>query len=294
MDKQILILGSGGRLGAALAESYAQRYSVIQINRQSLDLSDFSQIRKTLAAHEFEVAINCAALTNVDYCETHREESFTINADAVRVIAEECAEKSARLIHISTDYVLSGDKTTPYVETDTALPCSIYGESKLAGEIAALDVSSANLAVRVSWVFGPHRPSFVDNMLRRALTESSISAVADKYSIPSYTLDLAQMLEPYLGDTSAGGVLHLCNGGGCSWQEYAQHALDVAHEIGLPLKASTVDPIALNSLKAFVAKRPRHTLLSTDRYTRETGKIPRPWKDAVSEYVRTYGAKIIG
>ena len=290
---RILILGSGGRLGAALAESYAPRHEVIGLPRQLLDLADSVQIEKKLAELQFDVAINCAALTNVDYCETHREESFAINADAVRVIAEVCEKKDARLIHISTDYVLSGEKTEPYHEEDSAEPISVYGESKLGGEIAALEVSPTNLAVRVSWVFGPHRPSFIDAILRRAMTEPEISAVDDKFSTPSYTLDLAEMLEPYLTRIKTGGVLHLCNGGSCSWREYAQHALNVANEIGLPMFAKTVNPIALDSLSAFVAKRPRHTRLSLDRFTRETGREPRPWQDAVSDYVRNYGKKII-
>ncbi len=290
---RVLILGSGGRLGAALAENYATRHEVIALSRESIDLGHTIKLREKLAGLDFDVAVNCAALTNVDYCQTHREESFAINQDAVRVIAEECRKKSARLIHISTDYVFSGEQTTPHSETDPAEPISVYGESKRGGEMATLDVSPENLTVRVSWVFGPHRPSFIDAMLRRARTESEISAVDDKFSTPSYTLDLAGMLEPYLAEISAGGVLHLCNGGSCSWREYAQHALDVAHEIGLPLLATTVNRIELDSLSAFVAKRPRHTLLSTARYTRDTMKIPRPWQDAVAEYVRNFGAQIL-
>ncbi|HEX8372377.1 MAG TPA: dTDP-4-dehydrorhamnose reductase [Chthoniobacterales bacterium] len=290
---RVVIIGSAGRLGAALVESYSAKHEVIAMDRHTLDLGYTVRLRNTLASTDFDVVINCAALTNVDYCETHREQSFAINSDAVGFIAEECAKKSARLIHISTDYVLSGEQTTPYEETISPQPISVYGESKRGGEKAALAVSEDNLVVRVSWVFGPHRPSFVDGMLRRAATEPTISAVFDKFSAPSYTLDLAEMLEPYLSEISAGGILHLCNSGWCSWQEYAQHALDVAHECGLPLQARTVDPIPLESLTAFVAKRPRHTLLSTARYTRETGKVPRPWQDAVAEYVRNFGPQIL-
>ena len=290
---RVLILGSGGRLGAALAEAWAPRHEVIPLPRQTLDLGGSQKVREKLSGEVFDVVVNCAALTNVDYCETHREESFAINADAVRVIAEVCREKSARLIQISTDYVLSGEQKTPHQESDPAEPISVYGESKRAGEIAALEVSPDNLAVRVSWVFGPHRPSFIDAMLRRAKTESEISAVADKFSTPSYTLDLAEMLESYLTQIKTGGILHLCNGGACSWQEYAQHALDVAHQIGLPLQAIKVNAIELDSLSAFVAKRPRHTLLSTDRYSRETGQLPRPWQEAVEDYIRTFGQKIV-
>ena len=289
----ILLVGAGGRMGAALAESYSAAHEIIPINRQALDLGNENAIRDAIAGLDFDVAINCAALTNVDYCETHREEAFAINAVAVSVIAKACQKKSARLIQISTDYVFDGEKQEGYVENDKAVPISVYGESKLAGEEAALEVSQDNLVIRVSWVFGPHRPSFVDMMLRRAANEENISAVGDKFSTPSYTADLGVMLSLYLNEIPAGGILHLSNGGGCSWCEYAQHALNIAREIGLPMKAKTVESIPLDSLTAFVAQRPRHTVMLTNRYTAETGKNPTPWQDAVREYVTQYGEIIL-
>ncbi|HEY5751825.1 MAG TPA: dTDP-4-dehydrorhamnose reductase [Chthoniobacterales bacterium] len=291
---RILIIGSGGRLGGALKEIYSTRHKVIGLDRKALDFSDLKNVRRTIADQpEFDVAINCAALTNVDYCETHREEAFTVNAEAVRVAAEAVSERSAQLIHISTDYVFDGAKTGSYAETDEVTPISVYGESKRAGEIALLEVSPDHLAARVSWVFGPHRPSFVDMMLKRAATDEKVSAIADKDSTPSYTLDLAAMIEPFFIGVRAGGVLHLCNSGFCTWREYAQHALDVALAIGLPLKATHVDPIPLDSLKAFVARRPRNTVMSTARFTALTGQTPRPWQEAVREYVTTYGRRIV-
>lgn len=291
---RVLIIGSGGRLGGALEEIYSTRHEVIGLDRKALDFSDLGNVRKTVAAQpKFDVAINCAALTNVDYCETHPEEAFAINEEAVRVAAEAVAERGARLIHISTDYVFDGAKMGPYVETDEVTPISVYGESKRAGEIALLDVSPDHLAARVSWVFGPHRPSFIDMMLKRAVTEDKVAAIADKDSTPSYTFDLAAMIEPFITSVRSGGVLHLCNGGFCTWREYAQLALDVAHETGLPLKVTHVDPIPLDSMKAFVAKRPRNTVMSTARLTALTGYTPRPWQEAVREYVTTFGARIV-
>jgi dTDP-4-dehydrorhamnose reductase len=179
MSQTILVNGAGGRLGAALVRTW--KYSgedVIGLNRADLDLSRPEQIRDILENLDFGVLVNCAAQTNVDRCETHPEEAMQINALAAREIATVCAEKGARCIHISTDYVFDGEKGTPYTEEDQAEPISRYGESKLAGEFAVLDVSDRNLVVRVSWVFGPDRPSFVDAILQKARTEEKVAAIA--------------------------------------------------------------------------------------------------------------------
>ena len=124
--------------------------------------------RKTAERPRFDVLINAAGFTKVDLCETQPERAFLINAEAPRVLAEICGEKNARLIHFSTDYVFDGEKREPYTEEDEATPISVYGESKLAGENNVLAAQDRNLVVRVSWVFGPDRPSFIDAMIKRA------------------------------------------------------------------------------------------------------------------------------
>src|SRR5947199_9817148 len=167
---RIVILGAGGRLGAALVREYRPEFDVIGLNRAQLDLAKSDKIRDRLSSFEFDLLVNCAAMTNVDLCESKRAEAFAINADAPKILAEICSEKKAKLIHFSTDYVFDGEKHEPYVETDAAKPISVYGESKRAGEenvLAVQDRSSSakatanrHLVVRVSWVFGPDRPSF--------------------------------------------------------------------------------------------------------------------------------------
>ena len=140
----------------------------------------------------FDVLINAAAFTNVDACETERDRAFRINAEAPGVLAEICNEKDAKLIHFSTDYVFDGEKRAPYTEEDQANPISAYGESKLAGEKNVLAADDGHLVVRVSWVFGPDRPSFVDAMIKRAQQDEKIDAISDKFSTPTYTHDIAQ------------------------------------------------------------------------------------------------------
>ena len=290
--RKIALIGAGGRLGAALAREYAGEFEVTGFTHTQLDLADSEALRRTLCEIDFDALINCAAQTNVDRCETQPEEAFALNAEAPRVLAEITNAQGAKLLHISTDYVFDGAATEPYREEDEARPISIYGESKLAGERAVLGAGAQHLVARVSWVFGPDRPSFIDALLQRAAEQPTAAAVSDKFSTPTYTRDVAAMLRPFLRKDAPGGLLHLTNGGECSWQEYAQWALDCAHELGLPLKARTVAPLKLADMANFVARRPPYTVLSTARYTQLTGETPRPWRDAVAEYLRDRVAQI--
>jgi len=286
-EQRIVVVGAGGRLGAALVREYAHEFEVVGFNHAQLDLGAPEQLRSTLESLDFDVLINAAAQTNVDRCETHPEEAFALNAEAPRILAESCRAKKARFIHISTDYVFDGEKHEPYTEKDEARPISVYGESKRQGECGALEANDQALVVRVSWVFGPDRASFIDAILKKARHEEEISAVADKYATPTYTLDICELLSPFLENRQEGGLLHLANAGACSWQEYAQWALDCCHAEGIPMKARKVGGASLAEMKNFIAKRPVYSVLSSGKYFAATGKAPRPWRDAVAEYVHT-------
>jgi dTDP-4-dehydrorhamnose reductase len=287
---KIVVLGSGGRLGAALTRGYRQKFDVVGLNHAQLDLAKPQQVRERLSPLEFDLLINCAAFTNVDLCEKEREQAFAINAKAPQLLAEICASRKAKLIHFSTDYVFDGEKRAPYIEEDATKPISAYGESKLGGEKFVLEASDRHVVVRVSWVFGPDRPSFIDAMIKRALEEDRIDAIADKWSTPTYTSDIAEML-PSLFDVDA-GVVHLTNAGQCTWQEYAQHALDCCAKVGVSLRAKTVGPLRLADMKNWVARRPVYSVLSTAKYQALTGTAPRSWRDAVADYIeRSYSKK---
>lgn len=287
---KIAIIGANGRLGAALAREYQRDFEVAAFERSQLDLGQLDHARTILSKTKFELLINCAALTNVDYCESNPEEAFLINAEGPRLLAEIAAEKSARLAHFSTDYVFDGKKHDLYTEEDKATPLSVYGESKLAGERAVLEVSQQNLVVRLSWVFGPDKPSFIDQIIQRALQTSEVAAVADKFSSPTYAIDVANWLRLAI-DKDAHGILHLTNNGGCSWQEWAQYALGVCRSAGIVLKTDRVGPLSLSDMKNFIARRPVHTVLSTSKFSALTGTQPRHWRDAVAEYIKRYVAK---
>jgi dTDP-4-dehydrorhamnose reductase len=307
---KIVIIGSGGRLGAALRRELVDKFEVVDFNHAQLDLADANQIQAKIANLDFDVLINAAAMTNVDLCQTERDRAFAINAEAPRVLAQICRSKKVKLIHFSTDYVFDGEKREPYLEEDAARPMSAYGESKRAGEQNVLGVDRRNLIVRVSWVFGPDRPSFVDGIIKRAREEEHVDAVADKFSTPTYTRDIARMFPQFLmsdavaggadpgtagpswtgerrrGARGYGGILHFTNAGECSWQEYGQFALDCCRSLGVPLRTKTVGALKIAHMKNWIAPRPVYSVLCTEKFFSLTGATPRNWRDAVAEYVR--------
>jgi len=288
--RRILVLGAGGRLGKALLREYSGEFEVHGITHAELDLAKVDEIERVISAAEFDLLINCAALTAVDYCESHRDEAFAVNARAPGMLAELCQSRRAKLIHLSTDYVFDGAGELPYSEDDPARPVSVYGESKLAGENAVLSVSPDFIVMRVSWVFGPDRPSFVDQLINRARETAHVSAVADKVSTPTYTVDTASWLK-LAWENGATGVLHLANTGQCSWQEYGQYAIDCCQRAGMELRARKVEPLKLAQMSNFIARRPVYTVLSTEKFTQLTGVTPRSWREAVAEYIGEHVAK---
>jgi dTDP-4-dehydrorhamnose reductase len=288
---KIVIIGSGGRLGAALMDAYRDTFQTIGFDRANLDLTQRGEIHCKLDNLDFDVLINAAALTNVDLCESDRNRAFLVNGDAPRVIAEICDAKGAKLIHLGTDYIFDGQKRTPYTEEDEANPLSVYGESKLLGDKNVVAGGQQHLVVRISWVFGPRRPSFIDTMIKRAQQDEKIDAVADKFSTPTFTHDIAGMLPQFFDRAVEGGILHFANAGKCSWQEYAQWALDCCRDAGIPLKARTVGAVRLKDMANWVARRPVYSVLSAAKYTELTGTAPRAWREAVADYITRFYSK---
>ena len=222
----------------------------------------------------------------MDWCELHEADANQINARAVAELGRVCAERGVRCLHVSTDYVFDGLASRPYTESDPAVPISVYGKAKLLGEELLLGTDQDHLVIRVSWVFGPDKPSFLDWALDQALNRETVAAIDDKVSSPTYTLDFVQWIRPLLFELPMGGIVHLCNPGGCSWREYAQWAIDSAREDGVRFKAHEIQPITLDSMSAFLARRPIYTVLATGKFSEKTGLSLRPWKDAVRDFVR--------
>lgn len=283
---RIVVLGAAGRLGAALARDYARDHEVLAWGRDEADLSVSAAVVERVRTSSADIIINTAAMTNVDVCEEQRDLAWRVNAETPARIAEAAREIGARCIHISTDYVFSGRSERAYSESDAPEPLSWYGTTKLAGEQGVLAADERHAVVRVAWVFGPDRDCFVDKALHMAIRGEAVSAVADKFSSPTYTLDAAGALRGLFAESAEGGVYHLCQRGACSWQQWAQGAIDAAIELGVRVGTREVAPIRLADLKLMTAPRPVYTALSCSRLEAVNGKPMRPWEPAVRDYVR--------
>lgn len=282
-----VILGAGGRLGAALAREYAKQHEVLAWGRKEADLTAPGRVADMIREAKPAIVINCAAMTNVDECETERDKARVINAEAPGAIARASASIGARMIHISTDYVFSGEKAEPYAEDDEPEPVSWYGETKLAGEKAVLDADARHAVVRVSWVFGPDRDSFVDKALQTAMRGETVKAVADKWSSPAYTADIAEALKFLIPSDAPGGIYHVCNAGVCTWLDWGAQAIAEAAESGVLKIKTPVEPLRLSEITAMVARRPVRSSMSCRRIEALMGRPMRAWQEAVSDYVRS-------
>ena len=284
---RLVIVGAAGRLGSALLKSYSQTHYVVGLTRKELDLADPESIRRALEPLEYDRLILPGALTAVDYCEAHEDEAFAINADGPKLIVEISAEKGAHVTYISTDFVFDGLATHAYTEDAIARPLSVYGASKLEGEEYVLEVSKDNLVARVSWLYGSGKPAFPEWIIQEALKQSELALPEEKTGIPTYTEDVVDYLRALIaldGGVSAGGIFHLSNSGQCTWQEWGQFCIDQAAAAGVTLKTQKISGNCLGDIVAFAAQRPINSVLSTEKFTRQTGIIPRSWQDAMREH----------
>jgi dTDP-4-dehydrorhamnose reductase len=283
---RILILGTTGGLGRAMYRHFAAGHEVISWGRAELDVEQSGAIAARLAAQDFDVLLNAAGMTSPDACEVQPERAFLANAVAPQILAECCEAKGARMIHFSTDYVFSGAAHDPWCETDETAPVNVYGRTKREGELAVLRASPAALVARVSWLFGPDKPSHPDSIIQRALQSEDLSAVVDKISVPTSHADICGWIEQLIhAHPDTYGVLHLCSSGSASWHSWAEAALSIAARLGFPLKTTRVQPVALASLTQLKAQRPLLTQMSNAKLQGMLGHEIRNWHDALAEYL---------
>jgi dTDP-4-dehydrorhamnose reductase len=233
---------------------------------------------------EFDVLLNPAALTSLEVCEDQPELAQRVNADAAAELAAMCRETGRRLLHFSTDYVLEGDTPGLHDEAAACGPASVYARTKLEGERRVLE--SGGCVMRVSWVFGPERPAFPDQVIRKALAGEPLAAVADKTSLPAFTGDLVDWVDSVIEAGLPNEVIHGCNGGEpVSWHGMAEEILDVLMEHGELTERPLVAGQTLDGIEGFRAKRPRHTAMATGKLAALLEAPPRDWREALREHV---------
>jgi dTDP-4-dehydrorhamnose reductase len=278
---KILVTGSHGLLGRHVAAACAADHAVRAVSRHELDIGDATAVANLIRPGTVDVVVNCAAMTNVDACETDAAAAFRHNADGPRFLAEACAAASAYLIHISTDYVFDGTKDEPYATDDPPNPISVYGESKLAGERLVRAASEGHAVVRVAGLFGSGGKNFA-SVLRGLLTAPGVvKGIADNRILPSFAVDVADYLRR-LATTRRGGVFHAVSGGEpCSWHDFAVYA---GRLLGDAARAEIV-AVTEAELKR-PAKRPMRCTLAHSADPAHGLPVLRDWRAALESFLK--------
>ncbi len=274
----LLVTGSRGQLGRALlAEAGRRGLDAEGHDLDTLDITDAGAVERLVQRLRPEVVINCAAITDVDGCESQPDLAMAVNGEAVGHLARACASAGAVLVQVSTDYVFSGETNRPWREEDPTAPLSVYGRSKLRGEEEARQ-TGRHLIVRTAWLFGPGGRNFVEAILGQIEAgRTRLQVVADQRGCPTYAPDLAAAILDLL-EAGAEGVVHAANRGETTWHGFARAIVELA---GAGVE---VEPVATEAVPR-PARRPRYSVLDTSRLRAILGRDLPGWWDALARYL---------
>jgi dTDP-4-dehydrorhamnose reductase len=279
---RLLVTGAKGMLAYDVLRIAEQAgHELLAIDLPELDITDSTAVLRYFERHRPDAVINCAAWTDVDGAESRPDAAHAVNATGAAALATAAAHQDAALLHLSTDYVFPGHppiddagEPRPYVESDSTGPLSVYGKSKLGGELAVLAGSSRNTVVRSAWLFGVHGRNFVDTMLRLASERECVQVVDDQIGSPTWTGHLAPALLGLL-EREVHGLVHLAAGGSVSWNGFAKEIFRQA-EVHCRVQAATSEQMARP------APRPAFSVLASER----PEVLPMPdWRDGLAGYL---------
>ncbi len=283
--KHIVLIGSNGQLGQELQPilETLKKQKVISFDRTNFNLSRPNDITKKLQETKPSVIVNAAAYTAVDKAESESELAYQINGIAPSIIAQEANKLGAFFLHYSTDYVFDGKQGYPYRETDQTNPQSVYGESKLKGEVAIQANCDNYLILRTAWVYGSYgKGNFVKTMLRLGKERQEIRVVTDQIGSPTWTKDLAETTVQIISKKEAiqPGIYHYTNSGVASWYDFAVAIFAEARQLGFPLQVEKVIPITTAEYLT-PAQRPHYSVLSCQKITKVLGSHPPHWRQSL-------------
>jgi dTDP-4-dehydrorhamnose reductase len=272
--KKILVTGANGQLGKEL-RVVAKQFPEIEflfLSREDLPIHHFELVRNTFAAFKPDYCINCAAYTAVDKAEAEKELAFIVNAESVGILAAVSNAMHCKFLHVSTDYVYDGDQQGEHQEVDVPKPISVYGQSKLAGEQAALTNNPDSLIIRTSWVYSQFGHNFVKTMMRLMKEKPSISVVNDQQGSPTWAADLAGfIMQVVLHKEWVPGIYNFSNEGNITWHQFAEEIKRLIHS------KCEVQPIPTTSYPT-PAKRPANSMMSKSKIKSVFGYTPIDWR----------------
>ena len=278
----VLVTGSNGQLASCIKDLAKRDTSLnfIYTDYQELDICDLNQIELFFKSNQkIDYCINCAAYTAVDKAESEVEKTFEINAQGAKNLAIVCSEFDTVLIQVSTDFVFDGEKTEPYTETDVANPISVYGASKLQGEVEIQKTYKKHFIIRTSWLYSEHGNNFMKTMLRLAETRDEISVVSDQIGTPTYAGDLANViLKIITSNTRSFGLYHYSNEGETSWYDFAKAIFEASN---LKIKVNAIKTEAYPT----PAKRPVYSVMDKTKIKSVLKMKTLDWQDSLKKAI---------
>ena len=289
IHSNVLVVGKRGQVARAL-EAGCPRHGITLscLGRPELDILNEGDIRRAFARHAPEIVVNAAAYTAVDQAETEPEAARLLNAEAAGILAGVAAEHGIPIIHLSTDYVFSGDKLAPYQEADPVSPLGVYGASKLEGEYAVSRANSRAVILRTAWVYSPWGKNFARTMLRLARQREEVAVVCDQRGNPTSALDIATGIWSLIalhsrGGMNEAGVFHMTARGDTSWAGFAEEIFRQSAQFGGPF--ARVRPIPASDYPT-PARRPADSRLDSSRLAQVFGISLPDWRSGVAPVVK--------
>ena len=276
---KILITGAYGMLGSDLRE-VLKNHELIFTGSKDLDITDKEKVMDFVSEKSPDLLINAAAYTAVDDCETHYDDAYAVNAIGPQNLAIACNKIDIPLIHISTDYVFDGSKTSPLSENDKLGPKSAYGKTKLEGEKFIQENTDKYFILRTAWLYGIHGNNFVQTMLSLAEEHDEIRVVDDQIGSPTYSLDLAVAIANLLNSEKY-GIYHVTNEGECSWYEFSKKIFELSN---IDVK---VIPVTTEEFPR-PAPRPHYSVLSNQKWIKAGFPPMKTYEEALSQYLSLY------
>lgn len=274
---KILITGAHGQLGSELkaAASLYPHVHFVYTDREELDITDAGAVGKFVEEGQFGYLINCAAYTAVDKAESDKETAYNINALAAGILARACNEFNVKFVHVSTDFIFDGALARPLLEEDSANPLSVYGATKLEGELKVLAANHGALILRTAWVYSSYGNNFVKTILKLCKEREQLGIIFDQVGTPTYAKDLALAILAITVDKEwIGGVYNYTNEGVASWYDFA---LAIRDNAGLKTRISPIE----TSQYPTPAVRPKYSVLNKKKF-KDTFKLEIPyWRDSL-------------
>lgn len=284
---KVLITGTNGQIGYCLQQQLSQRdWPFSALTRAGLDITDPQAVNQIVQGLRPNIIINAAAYTAVDKAEQERELAYAVNRDGPANLARAAKDVNAAIFHISTDYVFSGESTGAYKEDAPTNPQGVYGQSKLAGELAVAAANDKHIVLRTAWVFGEHGNNFVKTMIRLGKMKGTLNIVADQEGSPTYADDIAKVLLAVAQHYSAGkptpwGTYHYSGQPYVSWYGFAREIFTEVEQAGLYVKPVPQLNAITTAEYPTPAKRPANSKLDCKKIEQAFGVTPSDWRSAL-------------